>query len=95
MALTEAAVKEALTNLPGWAYEDGKISKTYQLPNYPAGLMFASAVGTLCEALNHHPDLHIGYKKVTVTFTTHDSGNVVTDKDVEAAGKVEGLGYPG
>ena len=93
-ALTEAAAKEAVATLNGWEYADGKISKTYALPNYPAGLMFASAVGTLCEGMNHHPDMHIGYKKVTVTFTTHDAGNTVTEKDVAAARAVEGLGYP-
>ncbi|MEO0560768.1 MAG: 4a-hydroxytetrahydrobiopterin dehydratase [Chloroflexota bacterium] len=94
MALTEAAIQEALTALPGWAYADGAISKTYALPSYPAGLMFANAVGTVCEGLNHHPEMTIGYKKITVLFTTHDDGNVVTDKDVAAARAIEGLGYP-
>jgi 4a-hydroxytetrahydrobiopterin dehydratase len=94
MALSETAIHDALTTLPGWAYSDGMIAKTYQLPTYLAGVAFASAVGTLCEGMNHHPDMHISYKKVTVTFTTHDDGNVVTDKDVAAARKVEELGYP-
>jgi 4a-hydroxytetrahydrobiopterin dehydratase len=94
MALEEAAIKEIMATLNGWEYADGVISKTYQLPSYPAGLMFASAVGTLCEGMDHHPDMHIGYKKVTVSFTTHDSGNVITQKDIDAARQVEALGYP-
>lgn len=94
MALTEAEIQSALADLSGWAYDDGKISKTYELPSYTAGLAFATAVGTIAEGLNHHPDLTIGYKKVTVLFTTHDDGNVVTAKDIEAAQRVEALGYP-
>jgi 4a-hydroxytetrahydrobiopterin dehydratase len=94
MALSEQDIHAALTELNGWSYADGMISKTYTLPNYPAGLAFASAVGIVAERFNHHPDMHIGYKRVTVTFTTHDSGNVVTEKDVEAAQAVEALGYP-
>lgn len=94
MALTENEIQKALNNLNGWTYADGKISKTYPLPSYAAGIMFAGAVGTLADSMNHHPDMTIGYKKVTVTFTTHDSGYVVTEKDIEAARLVETLQYP-
>ncbi|MEM6528265.1 MAG: 4a-hydroxytetrahydrobiopterin dehydratase [Chloroflexota bacterium] len=94
MALSEADVTSALQNLPGWAYDDGAITKTYALPSYAAGLAFASAVGIVAEGLNHHPDMTIGYKKVTVLFTTHDDGNVVTDKDIEAATRIEALQFP-
>jgi 4a-hydroxytetrahydrobiopterin dehydratase len=94
MALSEANIKQALSELTGWEYENGTITKTYSLPSYTAGLAFASSVGIIAEGLNHHPDLSIGYKKVTVLFTTHDDGNVVTDKDIEAAKRIEALSYP-
>ena len=55
--------------------------------------MFASAVGTLAESMDHHPDLHIGYKKVTITLTTHEAGNVVTHHDLTLSQRIEGLGY--
>jgi 4a-hydroxytetrahydrobiopterin dehydratase len=94
MALSEADIQTALTDLNGWQHSNGMIHKTYDLPSYPAGIMFAAAVGTVAEALGHHPDMAIGYKKVTVAFTTHDDGNVVTQKDVDAAKAVEAIGYP-
>jgi 4a-hydroxytetrahydrobiopterin dehydratase len=94
MALSDADIQNALKELDGWQYSDGKISKTYELPSYTAGLAFATAVGTMAEGMNHHPDMSIGYKKVTVTFTTHDQGNVVTENDVKAAKRIETLGYP-
>jgi len=94
MALSKADIQNALESLPGWEYSDGAITKTYSLPSYMAGLAFATSVGVIAEGLNHHPDLSIGYKKVTVLFTTHDDGNVVTDNDIQAATRVEALGYP-
>ena len=59
-----------------------------------AGLAFASAIGTVCEARNHHPDMTIGWRKVTVSFTTHDAGSQLTDKDFDAAEAIDALGYP-
>ena len=44
--------------------------------------------------MDHHPDLTIGYKKVKVSFTTHDAGSKVSAADVKAAKAVEALGYP-
>ena len=93
-ALTEADITARLAALPGWAAENGVVSKTYTLDSYMAGLALASAIGTVCEGLDHHPDLYIGYKKVRVSFTTHSAGNQLTAKDFEAAAAIERLGYP-
>ncbi len=57
-------------------------------------LAFAAAVGVTAEGLNHHPDLAIGWRKVTVSFTTHDAGNKLTEKDFAAAAAIDALGYP-
>jgi 4a-hydroxytetrahydrobiopterin dehydratase len=93
-ALTAQQVTDALNNLPGWEQDGDSITKTYALDSYMAGLAFATAVGTVAEAHNHHPDLFIGWRKVTVTFTTHDAGSKITQKDVDAARAIEALGYP-
>lgn len=92
--LNDAQIAELLAKIPGWQRDGDTITKTYEMPSYMAGLAFASAVGTVCEARDHHPDLYIGWKKVTVTFTTHDAGNKVTDKDLATATAVEALAYP-
>ncbi|MCU0480327.1 MAG: 4a-hydroxytetrahydrobiopterin dehydratase [Anaerolineae bacterium] len=93
--LTTAELASALISIPGWIPEgDVAISKTYNMPTYIAGVAFASAVAILAEAHDHHPDMTIGWKKVTVRFSTHDAGNKITQKDVEIAQAIEGLGYP-
>ena len=93
-ALNEQQITERLSKLNGWAREGGTISKTFKLEAYMAGLAFASAIGTVCEARDHHPDMMIGWRKVTVSFTTHDAGSQLTDKDFDAAEAIDALGYP-
>ena len=92
--LTAAQIAERLPQLNGWQAENMILTKTYQLESYMVGLAFACAVGTVCEAIDHHPDIHIGWRRVTVSFTTHDAGNVLTEADFKAAAQVDGLGYP-
>jgi 4a-hydroxytetrahydrobiopterin dehydratase len=36
------------------------------------------------EAADHHPDLHISFKRVTVSWSTHSDGGV-TEKDFAGA----------
>lgn len=92
--LSEDQIVQHLSTLPGWERDGGLITKTYQLDTYMTGLAFAAAVGTVCEGLGHHPDLFIGWKKVKVSFTTHDAGNALTEKDFKAAAAIEALNYP-
>jgi 4a-hydroxytetrahydrobiopterin dehydratase len=49
----------------------------------------------VADSQDHHPDMTIGYKKVTVSFTTHDAGSKITSSDVETAALVEALSYRG
>ncbi|MBL8131046.1 MAG: 4a-hydroxytetrahydrobiopterin dehydratase [Anaerolineae bacterium] len=92
--LTDEQIAESLETLPGWIRQGETLTRTFALPSYMAGLAFACAVGTVCEGLDHHPDLFIGWKKVTVSFTTHDAGSRITAWDVKAARAVDALGYP-
>lgn len=93
-ALDPSAIQEALNTLSGWEYTDGTLTKTYTFPQYLAGVAFVSAVGIVCEGLDHHPDMIVTYRKVQVMLTTHDAGNRVTQKDVDTALAIENLGYP-
>ncbi|RMF80292.1 MAG: 4a-hydroxytetrahydrobiopterin dehydratase [Chloroflexi bacterium] len=92
--LGEAEITERLAQLPGWERDGDRITKTWQLDSYMAGLAFATAIGTIAEGFDHHPDLHIGWRKVTATFTTHDAGNKLSYKDFDVAAAIEALRYP-
>jgi 4a-hydroxytetrahydrobiopterin dehydratase len=93
-ALSSDAIQTALESLDGWTFADDSISKTYEFKSYVEGLGFATTAGTLCEGMGHHPDIFIGWRKVTLTFTTHDAGSKITQKDIDAATAIEGIGFP-
>ncbi len=92
--LNEQEIAARLATLSGWERDGMVIRKTYPMETYMTGLAFASAVGTVCEGLGHHPDILIGWRRVVVSFTTHDAGNTLTENDFNAAAAVERLGYP-
>jgi 4a-hydroxytetrahydrobiopterin dehydratase len=91
--LTEAEITDYLKQFPDWTREGDTISRTFKADTYMAGLALAAAIGTICDVVGHHPDLYIGWKKIRVSFTTHDAGNRLSARDFEAARKVNELGY--
>jgi 4a-hydroxytetrahydrobiopterin dehydratase len=93
-ALNDAEITEALKALDSWERDGDALVKQFKFDSYLAGIAFASAVGVLSEARDHHPDLSIGWRKVTVRYSTHDAGNKISQKDVDTAQAVDGLGYP-
>lgn len=88
--LTPEQIQSALAKLDGWTQEGDSITKTYQLPSFPAALLFVNVVGHLAEAANHHPDILIKYRNVSLTLSTHDAGGLTT-KDFDLAGQVDAL----
>ncbi|MBL8060072.1 MAG: 4a-hydroxytetrahydrobiopterin dehydratase [Chthonomonas sp.] len=87
---TEQIAAESQT-VPQWRV-DGVLIREYQFPSYKDGLVFAVAVGHLADTLNHHPDIFIGYQKVTVSMVTHDAGGGLTAYDFELARRIDRLG---
>ena len=86
--LSDAELKSALAELPGWALEGGMLAKTYKHATFPEAIVFVNAVAHLAELANHHPDVDIRYSNITLRLTTHDSGGI-TAKDVALAKEVE------
>jgi len=94
IALTEAELTEALEQLNGWERDGDELTKTFAFPHYMAGIAFVGAVATIAEGFNHHPDIVVLYKKVKVSFTTHDAGSKITANDVNCAKAIDALNYP-
>ena len=89
--LTHDAIQAALTELPGWAFADDKLTKTYKLADFRAALAFIVRIGLEAEVVNHHPELFNVYSTVTIALNTHDAGGKVTSKDVDLARAIEGI----
>ena len=86
--LSEAEVATALAALSGWARAGDEIEKTFECPSFAAAIAFVVRIGFLAEAVDHHPDLDIRWRRVRVVLTTHDSGGL-TAKDLDLALQIE------
>jgi 4a-hydroxytetrahydrobiopterin dehydratase len=86
--LTEEELQEALQNLPGWEVRDGWLRCTFTTPGWSHTMLLTAAIGYVAEAAWHHPDLSIGYAKVTVKLQTHRV-LAVTFSDVELARRID------
>ena len=74
--------------MQGWSHGDKAIRRTYETDGWPITLMLVNALGFIAEAADHHPDLGVSYRRVTVTLSTHSAGGV-TAKDFELAEKFD------
>ena len=86
--LTTEAVQKALKKLPGWSLKDGAIGKQYTWPSFPDAIKFVNQVADLAEQADHHPDILINYRRVTLTLSTHSEGGI-TQKDFDLAAQIE------
>jgi len=56
----------------GWqAIDDHHLEKTYKFKNFRQALDFTNRVGELAEAVDHHPELRLGWGFVSITIWTH------------------------
>ena len=73
-----------------WNEINSTITKTFEFNSYLDGIDFVNEVANLAEQENHHPDIEIGYCKVTISLKTHDAGGL-TDKDYKLAKLIDDL----
>jgi 4a-hydroxytetrahydrobiopterin dehydratase len=74
-----------------WTCKNNVLSKTFEFRSYLDGIDFVNTIANIAEQENHHPDINIGYCKVTIFLTTHDAGEL-TDKDYKLAKIIDDLG---
>ena len=67
-----------------WIDSGGALQRTYEFPSFPDAIAFVNRVADLAESENHHPDIAVSYKKVTLRWTTRSAGGI-TDRDRELA----------
>lgn len=74
-----------------WVEEDNKLKKTFEFKDFPEAFAFMVRVAFLAESQGHHPNWSNVYNKVNIELTTHDEGNIVTDKDRRLANAIDRL----
>ena len=92
-ALAPEAVQAALAQLPGWAFADDSLKKTFKFKNFREAISFIVRIAFSAEELNHHPELANVYNRVAITLRTHEAGNKVTDRDIRLAQAIENISW--
>jgi 4a-hydroxytetrahydrobiopterin dehydratase len=75
---------------PNWIENDGALERTIELPSFREAVALVNRVADLAEAENHHPDILVSYRRVTLRWTTHSAGGI-TDRDRELARRTDEL----
>ena len=82
--LSEQQVEQQLKKLQDWALEGRAIRKQYTFDDFPAAVGFVNRLVPDAQAADHHPDIVINYRRVTLLYSTHSEGGL-TQKDFDGA----------
>ena len=82
--LSQDEIARALEGLRGWTREGDAIKKQFTFPSFPDAIAFVNCLAPQAEAADHHPDITINYRRVTLTYSTHSEGGL-TQKDIDGA----------
>lgn len=88
--LTADEIAERMTGLDGWAFDGKTIKKEFAFQDFPEAVLFVSALVPGAEDADHHPDIEIHYKRVVLSYTTHDEGGL-TQKDIDGAAMADAV----
>ena len=72
-----------------WQEIDGALHKKFEFRNFAEAFAFMTRVAFLAEKLDHHPNWSNVYNTVVIELTTHDAGNLVTEKDRNLAKEID------
>ena len=82
LSLMEA--EQRIKSFNGWTLDGDAIRKQYTFKDFVEAINFVNCIAPKAEAVDHHPDILINYKRVTLTYSTHDEGGL-TAKDFDGA----------
>ena len=85
--LTDAAIEQALGELPGWRREDRELVRTIELASFPTAIEVVDRVAEAAERADHHPDIDIRWRTLTFRCSTHSEGGL-TALDVALAKEI-------
>ena len=73
-----------------WDEVDGALQREFRFESFPAAIEFVNRVAGLAQAENHHPDIVVSYRDVTLRWRTH-SADAITDRDRDMAARSAAL----
>ena len=73
---------------PKWENTGTALRRAFEFPKFLDGIEWVGRIARIAEELDHHPDIDLRWRKVTLTLTTHDAGGL-TQRDLELATQID------
>jgi 4a-hydroxytetrahydrobiopterin dehydratase len=70
--------------MTGWNLDGNAITRKLTFADFREAVAFVVRLAFESEEADHHPDILISYKRVTLTYATHSEGGI-TEKDFAGA----------
>ncbi len=74
-----------------WKEENNQLIRHFEFADFSSAFAFMTRVALLAEQHGHHPWWSNVYNRVEIRLSTHDAGDVVTDKDRQLADAIDRL----
>lgn len=90
-ALDDAAAASLLAQVPDWHVDGHRLVREFLFRDYHETIEFVNALAFMVHREDHHPDLQVGYRRCTVSWTTHSAGHRLSENDFICAAKADAL----
>lgn len=74
-----------------WKETNNSLKRSFTFDNFIEAFAFMTKVALIAEKMGHHPLWTNVYNKVEITLSTHDAGDIVTEKDRKLAVEIDKL----
>ena len=88
--LTDTQIQDQLSKRREWQREGDAIRRQFTFASFPDAVAFIGRLAFDAEAADHHPDILVNYKRVTLTYSTHSEGGL-TQNDFDGAAAADAI----
>jgi 4a-hydroxytetrahydrobiopterin dehydratase len=74
-----------------WKEEKNKLYKKYTFKDFSEAFAFMTRVALAAEKMDHHPTWTNTWNTLEIWLSTHDAGDIVTEKDSTLAKKIDAI----
>jgi 4a-hydroxytetrahydrobiopterin dehydratase len=81
-----------MANTPAdWVEQGGALHREFRFADFSEAFAFMTRVALLADKRDHHPNWSNVYNRVVIDLSSHDAGDVVTERDIQLAEAINGL----
>jgi 4a-hydroxytetrahydrobiopterin dehydratase len=74
-----------------WEEKNNSLYRKFEFKDFSEAFAFMTRVALIAEKMNHHPKWTNVWNTVEMWLSTHDTGDIVTDKDRKLAERIDAL----